>query len=285
MTRTDRAVGGDVPANVPAEKILRSRPAPSDPSSPASRVAWPTVAMDDTTTPIQRLSAHLTERSRGPAGRAALARWEAAGLDPGEATTPVELALSCHGRGNPGRSGSVVAELVRLAPVDETAALCALVALRPALLRLAGHLVRRGTAREEAECDVVAVAWEQLGVLGGVRRRYAAADVVDATWSRLRTLTGLRLRRTAWEPLGPQHDAVEAGADPAERVTTVLTEAVADGTLSARQAAVVHDTRVLDRPVAEVAARSGRDPRAVRTERSRAEATLRRHLSAEGAGS
>ena len=68
-------------------------------------------------------------------------------------------------------------------------------------------------------------------------------------------------------------------ADPAVRVSTVLLDAERARVLTGRQARLLHDTRVLDRPVAELAAAAGRDPRAVRQERRRAELVLGRHLA------
>jgi len=278
-----------IPARFPAKKFPLSRFL----SALASWAAWRALGRDgamthttttDTapapcTTPIGRLGADLAARSKGREARAAMARFARAGIEIPDVHSPLELALWCHD--HRGGSSGVVGALVRLAPGDETAMVCVLVALRPALRRAAAYLVRHGTERDGAETEVLGIAWERvLAVASSGPSRHAASAVVDGVWDRARILVHRAARRRSREPMLAEHVDPEAlDADPAVRVSTVLLDAERARVLTGRQARLLHDTRVLDRPVAELAAAAGRDPRAVRQERRRAELVLGRHLA------
>lgn len=220
----------------------------------------------------------------------AMSRFRAAGIDTGTALDPLELARSCHDPTQSLRSRAVVSELVALSATDEMAGLAALVALRPGLLRIVGRLAARGVARDDAETDVVASAWEIMGSVAseGAHPR-VAQRVISATWERCR-----RASRRASPGRSASGHAVWGGstkcrelalldgfdvealdANPADRVSTILWEARRAGAVSARQATLVHDTRVLDIGIAAVAAEQGRTTVAVRKDRERVEARLR----------
>ena len=224
----------------------------------------------------------------------AMSRFIDAGIDTGTALDPLELARSCHDPGRSDRSRAVVSGLVALLDSDEMAGLAVLVALRPGLFRIVGRLAVRGAPREDAETDVVATAWE---VMGSVAKKgsdsRAAQRVISTTWERCRSSRRPSSRRSTWERSAPGHsawgrtgecrvlampdgfDAEAVDADPADRVSTTLWEARRAGAVSARQAALVHDTRILDIAIAAVAAEQGRTAGAVRKERERVEARLR----------
>lgn len=246
-------------------------------------VGWRDDAMDTTTAPIAALTAHLAVRSLGKEGRMAMERFAAAGVDTHGLDCPLELARWCHDLTHVAEAPGVVARLIALAPTDELAALVALVALRPALYRVADRLGRRRGPAPDVEADVVAAAWAALGhVAAHPPRGSAARAVVVTTWTTLRTE-----HRQAREPRVTPSDQLpeveDAGGDPALRVPLVLWDARRQGVLSARQARLLHDTRVLDVPVDAVARAGGRSRQAVWKERRRAEMLLRAHL--EGTGS
>lgn len=215
----------------------------------------------------------------------AMSRFSDAGIDVGTALDPLELARSCHDPARSVRSRAVVSELVALSVSDEMAGLVALVALRPGLLRIAGRLAARGAPRDDAETDVVAIAWEVMRSVGrkGAHPR-VAQRVISTTWERCRAASRRPSSgRSTWERSGERRvlalpdgfDAEAVDANPADRVSTTLWEARRAGVVSARQATLVHDTRILDVDIAAVAAEQGRTAVAVRKERERVEARLR----------
>ncbi|HWE68119.1 MAG TPA: hypothetical protein VG298_15870 [Acidimicrobiales bacterium] len=224
-----------------------------------------------------------------------MSRFSEAGIDIGTALDPLELARSCHVPGRSVRSRAVVSELVALSVSDEMAGLVALVALRPGLFRIVRRLVVRGASREDTETDVVATAWEVKGSVAkkGAHPR-AAQRVISITWERCRSAARRQSSGpSTWERSAAGHsawgqsgecrvlampdgfDAEAVDANPADLVSTTLWEARRAGVVSARQATLVHDTRVLDIAIAAVAAEQGRTAVAVRKERERVEGKLR----------
>ncbi|MHB1486655.1 MAG: hypothetical protein ACYCS7_07780 [Acidimicrobiales bacterium] len=241
------------------------------------RVVWRNTAMTNTPGPMDALLAEVRCRSTGRQGRMAMARFVASGIDAGGARSPIDLVRLCNRPGSRGFAEQVVAGLVRLAVEDEMATLVALAALRPAFIRIVCRLVRRGIPRQEAQADVIAAAWESMRSLSAQPMSVAAArQVVAATWSVGRSDSRrVCRRRMSEEGLSSTFDVAERGSDPAERVSTLIFDAERHGILSRSQAVIVHDTRVLDRSVAEVAASLGRSCGAVRKRRERIEADLR----------
>ena len=290
-----RGYPGDVPGTVPAlstrenapeEFLVRGTPGTA-PGSRAGTVAWRDEAM---TNPwiFDRLETHLALRSRGAAGRSAMARL-AAGIETNGAGDPLELALGCHKPSchQPGAGGSAsvtVSGLIALARGDEVALLCVLVALRPALVKMARRLERSGTPGPEAASVVLAAATEAILT----RRAVTAREVVAGTWTIARS-TARRERRFAERhrptaELPDVADVVEHGASTGERVPAVLEEAVARGVLSGSDAVLVHQTRVLGRPLVAVARAQGTTRAALDSSRRRAEGSLRSMLVGQGEG-
>gem|GEM_PF-7095584 len=159
---------------------------------------------------------------------------------------------------------------------DETAGLALLVALAPALRRLAGRLVRMGIEREEAEQRTVAACWTVL-----VRTGFEVTvdRLLGQTWSLLRTEVRRDLRRRAVEQMTTGHarEPADPGAGPGDRLC-VLADARRAGALTRRQAALLYEIRVLDRPIQELAEASGRSRAALWKEGQRATVALRRFL-------
>jgi DNA-directed RNA polymerase specialized sigma24 family protein len=237
--------------------------------------------MDNTGPLIRQLSSHLATRSCGEEGNAAMDRFRAAGIDVRTALSPIEVAEGCHGTGEMERSRSIVSGLLGLAHDDEVAALTALVALSPGLYNLANRLVASGWDRAEAESAVVGRAYEEMVAPDHAT---SASEVVFRARAQLRN-EDRRMRRGRADPAGaelarglvpspPSVDAEAPGADPAERVETVLFDAVGSGVLTADQALAVGATRGHDIAVDEVATLLGLSSAAVRQMRRRAEARL-----------
>jgi hypothetical protein len=240
-----------------------------------------------TTSPLNDMTTHLTSRSAGSAGRQALERFAAAGIDCGNASSPIELALDCQGPSDPARAAATVAGLVALARADELAALTALVALQPGLRRITRRLVRGGAVCVEAEADVAAIAWERIVELSDrTHGPHVARAVLEGTWSRARRLAGNRQSehaRTAPAVLcRGAHDRCAAGerADPAVLVTTLLEDAERAGALGRRQIDLLEEHVVRDRPLALLAAGSGRSLASLQKDRQRAERALRCYVNA-----
>jgi hypothetical protein len=236
-----------------------------------------------TTSPLALLDRQLARCSAGRAGADGLARLAASGVPTIGCHDPHALARSCHGTADPGRSETVVTTLALLAADDELAALCLLVALRPALLRMTGRLVRGGFDREEAEDRVLTAAWETIATPEATVAP-TARRLVARTWSTLRTEMRRDLRRRAVEQ--PVDDwgsePADADADPGERVSVLLADARRAGALTRRQATLLYDTRVLDRPVELLSVGTGRSRAALWKEGQRAEQALREFLARDG---
>jgi DNA-directed RNA polymerase specialized sigma24 family protein len=215
-------------------------------------------------------------RSSGDEGDAAIDRFREAGIDVGAALSPMEVAERCHGTGGVERSRSIVSGLLRLAPHDEVAALTALVALSPGLYNLANRLVASGWDRDEAESAVVGCAYEEMV---GSDHATSASEVVFRARAQLRN-EDRRIRRHRRDPAGAdlaggsEIDTAASGADPAERVATVLFDAVGSGVLTPEEALVLGATRGHDLSTDDVGQTLGLSPAAVRQMRRRAEARL-----------
>jgi DNA-directed RNA polymerase specialized sigma24 family protein len=240
-----------------------------------SKPIWRDGPMTNHRSALTVIGDHLAQLGRSKEGRRALQRFAAAGLCMEGADDVPTLFGQCARR--PARRIQVLETLLSLAPNDETAALSAVLLLRPVLQRMARLLAGRPFDPEEAEAELVAVA---LAILtqGGAGRRgpKGVQAVIDATWTEARRTAGLRRQGdAALVPWSEALDSPEAALDPAELHCGLLAEAVAQGVLRAEQAWVIVETRVNERPLSEVARALARPYDAVRMERQRAEAALR----------
>jgi DNA-directed RNA polymerase specialized sigma24 family protein len=204
-------------------------------------------------------------------------RFRASGIDVHAASTPIELAQLCNRSEYRDVAEEIIGGLVAQAGQDEVACLTVLVALRPALIRLARRLARGGITSWDVQSDVVVAAWQAvIAASESPVSTSAARRVVVATWSACRTESRRTLRsRLSEEVLADSLDPADRNADPADRVSTLLVDACRQGVVSRHQAVLIHDTRVLDRSINELAAASGTSPAALRKQRRRIEATLR----------
>jgi DNA-directed RNA polymerase specialized sigma24 family protein len=254
--------------------------------SPASYLVWRDVAMTPPRSPLAQLGDHLAQLSSTKDGRVALERFGAAGMEIDGARDLCTLIGQWDGRGGRARRAEMLGTLVSLAPGDEMAALCAVVALRPELTRIARHVAGGFFDAEEAQSEVIAIAWEVLTAPEESRPDNAGPDnpepgtarakrAVNAIWNQARRSAGLR--RHALVEVSPCDvpDAVAPDLDPLERWPGLLAAAVARGVLTPRQVVVIAQTRMEGRPLAEVARSLGRGYDAVQKDRRRAEAALR----------
>ena len=170
----------------------------------------------------------------------------------------------------------IVDALTPLAPSDAVAGLCAVVALRPELLRITRRSSRAMVDPEDTEANVVAVAWE-LVVTGpdGESEPFRHATLVNAIWAQVREAAGLRRGQLETVPLDDDFDRAAPSDDPWERWPGLLAGAVARGVLTPRQVVLIAQTRMEGRSLTEVAATLGRTYDSARMDRARAEAALR----------
>jgi DNA-directed RNA polymerase specialized sigma24 family protein len=159
---------------------------------------------------------------------------------------------------------------------DQRAALSLLALLAPELSSICRHLVRWGVDAEDAQSLTLSVAWEVVSGHRGRRRPGSPAALANAIWAEVRRTAGVRRGgATATVQLPEGFDVAGAEEELCARWPELLTDAVAAGVITARQAMLVAETRLEDRPLGEVAQALGRPYDAVRKERSRARAALR----------
>jgi len=204
-------------------------------------------------------------------------RLRAGGLEVDGATTLSDLAAQCNRTHDRARAEDILRSLVGLAGDDGLAALGALVALYPAMLGIARRLVVTGVTLEQADADVIAVAYQRIVELSEDPPRHVARAVIGGTWDRIRSqlraeqrcaMRQCRLDESDDRPLS--NDATGWSG----RLEGVLIEAVAGGVIGAEAARVIHATRVGGHSMRSVACDLGKREPAVRKVRMRAERTL-----------
>ena len=138
------------------------------------------------------------------------------------------------------------------------------------------HLVRSGVEPEEAEAQVVSVAWEVVAAKRGRRRLHPPKALVDAIWNEIRREAGLRrTQRLEVAPIPERFDTPAPEVDHLEHWPGLLGAAVAASVLTPRQVVIVAGTRMEQRSLADMAKSLGTTYDAVRMERCRAEKALR----------
>jgi len=262
-------------------KIFRAGNAPgTGPGTERGRARGAMPAMEPYPAPIASLTRHLAVRSATTEGRQAVARWAAAGLAVDGCRTPLDVATSCHDPAGRQRAELLVADLIDRAPTDELAGLTALVALRPALVRVARRLAR-GPGSADVEAVLVAAAWSAVGQLAAAPPAHdAARRVVAAVWTAGLADRRRHRRRHPVNHLPEGWDRPAPDSDPADLASTLLDDARARAVVNDRQAALVHDSRMLERPLAELAREAAVRVETLRRERSRAERRLRAFVDA-----
>jgi hypothetical protein len=182
---------------------------------------------------------------------------------------PAELA------GLPPSRAARVTALARRARFDEAAALSVLGLLAPELTAIRRRLVAEGIEPDEAEALAISVGWEVLSR----RRRHpqprSLTSLVEVIWRAARHEAGIRRCQVETVPLVDCLDAAATEVDPLEHWPGLLAASVATGVLSPRQVVILAQSRMDERPLAEVARALGRPYDALRMERRRAEKALR----------
>jgi hypothetical protein len=164
--------------------------------------------------------------------------------------------------------------LSRSARCNERAALYLLGELAPELSSMCGRLVRLGVDGDSAEAVTLSVAWEVVAGRRGPRCPRSVRTLRESIWRAVRQEAGLRRLEHETVPLEGEFDVAVRESDHLERWPGLLAAALAAGVLSVRQVVIVAESRMDERPLAEVAAALGRPYDAVRMERARAEAAL-----------
>jgi hypothetical protein len=271
MTRKDaRPTSEEIPA--------ASRSA----SSGASSSTWRDGAMERNQNLVERLCGYLATLCAGGEGRAAMARWEAAGvtfdgLVSRSVHSPLELARACHSGDGHGSARQVVVKLLTLAPDDRFAALCVLAALGPGLTRLVRLAETWGLEPAEAESNVLSAAWE--AIVGGAS---SAAGVIGCARAEVRNAARRERRRCARELSTQSMPDMECHEFEDGSGLELLVEAVGAGVLSQRQASVLWAVRAHAVTVADVAEALGCSSDAVRKSVQRSERALRALLEVSG---
>ena len=227
--------------------------------------------------PLTDLIPTLAMHCRHEGSDQTMLRLRAGGLEVDGATTLSELAAQCNRAQDRARAEDILRSLVGLAGDDGLAALGALVALYPALLGIARRLIVTGVTLEQADVDVIAVAYQRIVELSEDPPRHVARAVIGGTWDRIRSqlraeqrcaMRQCRLEESDDQPMGND------GPGWTGRLEGVLIEAVAGGVIGAEAARVIHSTRVGGRSMRSVACDLGKREPAVRKVRMRAERTL-----------
>jgi hypothetical protein len=227
--------------------------------------------------PIWNMLTHLEIRCRGGDGESTMRRLAENGLDLGGASTVYDLAMACTGTTDRDRAEDIVRELIGLASADELAALGALAALFPALIRVSRRLVGCGIDPEHADSDVLVTSYERVLELSDDPPRHAARAVIGATWDRVRsslkseqrcTLRTSRLEAVGDKPTTPWEGRELPG------LQWVLTDAVSAGVISSEAARIIDGTRAQGRSCRSLADELNRREPTVRKVRQRAERAL-----------
>ncbi len=193
---------------------------------------------------------------------------------------------------------------------DDLAARAVLQSLLPGLAAMSRRARRRWPWMFDHRCDgpwvdwgfdheAVATAHARIRALGGASITWPATTVLEHTWRHARSLEERHRRGNAaaclacWgapvigplvESMSPDDlDRTEGSSgseSAADELAVLLSHAVRLGLVGERGAALVYESRIVGRPVAEIARQTGQDERLLRYHRGRAERLLITGLSA-----
>lgn len=206
----------------------------------------PTTAM--THDVFDDLATELNLRSRGKGGRRALERLAAIGAPLDGAVTLCELADRCHCGGR--QSTVLLGQVLKLAPFDELLALTALVALRPALRRVAGRVGRRESDRSDTDQVVLASAWATVRTSG---LWMTPSAVVSRVWSEAKSELRRTERRASRELLLEPGSAQWPATTYDDRPTDGLGRRIAECRVTTSDLQLLRLVRIAGVPVREVA--------------------------------
>ena len=196
-----------------------------------------------------------------------------------------EVVAAIQQRGRPVESDRILLALLRQAASDNLAARAVLQALMPGLKTLMVAYQLTGEP-EEVATAVIEAAFERIRHYPCDRRpaRVAANLLADTRQLLWREGCCERRRRLASEPLTDSIQnrlvATSVASTATDELVGLVRDAVHDERLPADGARLILLTRVLDVPVADLAAAAGDKSQTVRKRRRRAEAQLASGLAA-----
>jgi DNA-directed RNA polymerase specialized sigma24 family protein len=240
--------------------------------------------MTHTTDPMALLTQELSRRSGDRLGRQALERFEAAGIELFGAGTFTELVRIFHQRAalSEGTERSLDA-LVALAPDDPDATLVVLVALRPALYRIAHRNQSSNASLEEVLEDVVLFAWESTLEAAEDPPGKRISTIIRSTATKTRTVHrrwGRQQSRV--DPLDKGLELIDSSPCFEPWPEEPLLRALDAGVLSPVDVELIRLTRINDVELSEVADRLAVPYDRLQKQRRRAESALKTYLG-EGA--
>ncbi len=229
---------------------------------------------------FEKLDREWADFAQSAVGRAALSRWAVAEADLAGFVSPGELLEALRGRTAPGLRDRRMVALLRLAAEDAAARRVALQVVRPALSCIARlYFGRWGAA--DASSAVIVVALERIATFPTDRRQtnlagHIVRDTRHVLFQKLgRELAAEEVFDTPRE-LSEAEDLLVAPPDrtAADRVTSIVVDAVRAGKITRRHAQLVLDSRLGGVPIQEIAAAWDRPPQTVRRMRQRVEGVL-----------
>jgi hypothetical protein len=243
--------------------------------------------MDDSNV-FRALSAEWGQITATSSSRRALRRWQERCPELAKYRTLDDLVAACRGT-EPATGNRLLASLVAMRDTESLATRVALQALLPGLWKLASRLstasrlVGRGRpwpTRADLEFEIVALASGRLAGPTVVGSAWPAVRVLDGVRDDLRTSHRASVRATLdFGELDEDWPVEGDGRTAADRVTSLLVQAVAAGIVKQRDASALYTTRVLGHPTADVAAVVLYDVDTLRQRRCRAIRRLARAVA------
>lgn len=238
-----------------------------------------TGVMNTHTSPYRYLREDLRQRSRGRSSREAMLRFTAAGVELGEATSPLELATSSDPESTVAVTRSNLEVLIGLSAIDHDAALVTLVAFEGVFVRIAKLVHRAGPTALDVNEEVLAGAWAAIVEVAELPHGNRGRRLVSKTWTKARSATRREHRlRSALEVGAELPEPLDEG-DSLARVIGDLSDWVSQGVITAADAEMLRRTRIDGLPLDRYAEMIGTTHVALKHRRPRVEAALREALA------
>ena len=238
-----------------------------------------TGVMNEHTSPLKYLRDELRQRSCGRASREAMQRFAAAGVELGEATSPLELANSSDPESTVAVTRSNLEVLIGLSATDHDAALVTLVAFETIFVRISKLIHRAGPTALDVNEEVLAGAWAAIVEVAELQHGNRGRRLVSKTWTKARSATRREHRlRSALESSVELPEPMDEG-DSLARAIGDLNDWVHQGVITVGDAEMLRRTRIDGLPLDRYAEMIGTTHVALRHRRPRVEAALREALA------